>query len=103
MNMDKTKFARETGSEEVDLGQFIEEEEEEKENDICDDFDAPMSPVRVTSKSHRSTSSKENPTTTTSEIYSSSRSNIMYKTNDKPSNRIVFSREIQLRKNTFIF
>ena len=87
MNMDKTKFARETGSEEVDLGQFVEDDDEEKENETYDGFD---SPVRV-AQPLKSIGSKEYPTAKVSEIYSPP--NTMSKTSNKPGDAIQKLRE----------
>ncbi|CAF3116780.1 unnamed protein product [Rotaria sp. Silwood2] len=52
MNMDKTKFARKHDSEEIELEQFIDDDEdEEKENDVHDNFDISTSVLHyVTSK-----------------------------------------------------
>lgn len=82
MNMDKTNFARETGSEEIDLGQFVEDEEEEKENEAYVDFDTP---VRTT-QCLKPINSKECSTAKISEMYSPSPSNSTFKTTNKPGN-----------------
>ncbi|CAF1655497.1 unnamed protein product [Didymodactylos carnosus] len=68
MNLNKTKFSRETGSEEIDLGNFIDAEDDEKENEEQDELDLTLMP-------QRSTNSKEISTNKASESYSSSRSN----------------------------
>lgn len=75
MQVDKTKFAKETGSEEIDLGSFIDDEEDEKEN-VDDDIDfipklpIPRSntsrthddPLILASKTSHQTSVSSNPT-----------------------------------------
>jgi hypothetical protein len=104
--MDKTQFARETGSEEIDLGQFIDDDdgdlEEEKENDAYDEFDTSTSLVQTTPIQQRSTILKENSMTKPSEIYSSSRSNISYTTKEKPSIDINFLCKIFSNNHMFI-
>ncbi|CAF4290728.1 unnamed protein product [Rotaria sordida] len=73
MHLDKTKFARQTGSEEIDLGNFIESEDE-KENQE-QDLDMPTSLVQTLSTPQGSTTSKENLTNNKLfQSYSSSRS-----------------------------
>jgi hypothetical protein len=98
MTMDKTKFARETGSEEIDLGQFVDddEEEEEKENDVYDDFDVSTSVMQTSSTIQKSISSKENSVDKPLESYSSSRSNITHIAKDKPYLGREFSHYIYL-------
>ncbi|CAF3787006.1 unnamed protein product [Rotaria sordida] len=85
MNLNKTKFARETGSEEIDLGQFVDDDDEEKENDVCDDFDVSTSLLQTPSTLQASINSKENPMDKPSESYSSSRYSITYAIKDKAS------------------
>ncbi|CAF3337080.1 unnamed protein product [Rotaria sp. Silwood2] len=103
MNMDKTKFARETGSEEVDLGNFFDDDEkEEKENQEQkqkqkqDDFDFSTSHVRPSPSSQRSTIEKESSKNKPSESYCSSRSSINYTTHDFDT---VFNSPSTSRKN----
>ncbi|CAF0773384.1 unnamed protein product [Rotaria sordida] len=82
MHLDKTKYARQTGSEEIDLGNFVDSEDE-KENQE-QDLDMPTSLVQTLSTPQGSTASKENSNNKLSQSYSSSRSSIIHTTNDKP-------------------
>ena len=53
MQVDKTKFAKETESEEIDLRSFIDDEEHEKEN-VDDDIDfIPKLPIPRSSNTSR--------------------------------------------------
>ena len=83
MNMDKTKFGRETVSEEVDLRNFVDDEEEEKENREQDDFGISGPLVQMSSTPQKPAISKEISTNTSVESYSSFRSSTTYTTMDK--------------------
>ncbi|CAF3035053.1 unnamed protein product [Rotaria sp. Silwood2] len=87
MNMDKTKFAREHDSEEIDLGQYIDDDDvdEEKENDVHDNFDISTSVLHMSPAKNNSINSKENSMDKLSECYSSSKYNITYTKKNKPS------------------
>jgi U3 small nucleolar ribonucleoprotein component len=86
MNMDKTKFAHETGSEEIDLGHFLDDDdEEEKENDVYEDFDTLTTPVQTSSTPQRSNNLKEKSMNKSFENHSSSsRSSATCTTKNKP-------------------
>ncbi|CAF3744588.1 unnamed protein product [Rotaria sp. Silwood1] len=82
MHMDKTKFARQTGSEEIDLGNFFDSEDE-KENEESD-LDMPTSLVQTLSTSQGPAVLKENSTEKLSQSNPSSRPITIHTTNDKP-------------------
>lgn len=66
MQLDKTKFAKETGSEDIDLGSFIEDDDNDKENiDFDDDF-IPKLSARRQSTSSKPDDSQENMTSKSS-------------------------------------
>ena len=87
MNMDKTKFAREHDSEEVDLGHFIydDKEREEKENELLDNFDISTSVMHMSAAEKNSINSKENSMDKLSDSYSSSKCSINQAKKNKPS------------------
>lgn len=60
MQLDKTKFAKETGSEEIDLGSFIEGDDNDKENTHFDDDFIPKQSTRRSSTSSKQDDSQEN-------------------------------------------
>ncbi|CAF2810087.1 unnamed protein product, partial [Rotaria sp. Silwood2] len=82
MHMDKTKFARQTGSEEIDLGNFFdsEDDKENKEQDLY----MPTSLLQTLSTPQGSTVSKEYSTDKLSQNNLSSRPTTIYTTNDQP-------------------
>lgn len=103
MHMDKTRFARETGSEEVDLGLFMDDDDEEKENDIYEDFDTPAPAVQTLSTAQRSIVSKENPMNKPSDVHASSRSSITYTPKGKLGNIINISVKFVLLNKQSLF
>lgn len=96
MHMDKTRFARETGSEEVDLGLFMDDDDEEKENDVYEDFDTPTPAMQTLATTQRSTVFKENSMNKSFDVHSSSRSSTTHVMKEKLGNVINFSIEFVL-------
>lgn len=84
MHMDKTKFAREHGSEEINLDHFVEDDDEEKENDVYDNFDMSPSTLCISPVRENSNNSKENSMHKASETYPSCKSSITSTKKNKP-------------------
>lgn len=79
MHMDKTKFAKETGSEEIDLRSFIDDECDENENFHEDDDFIPKLPAQRLTNASRSDGSQVNlANKVTHQISTASTSTITY-------------------------